>query len=46
MPTPTLTLRDEQVAFFHREGYLSLPAITTPEEIERVREIYDRLFAT
>ena len=43
---PTITLTDEQIAFYHREGYLALPAITTREEVERLREIYDRLFAT
>ena len=45
MSQPTLKLTDEQIAFFHREGYLSLPAITTLEEIARLRQIYDRLFA-
>ena len=44
MPTPTLTLSPEQIAHFHREGYLVLPAITTPEEVESLRGIYDRLF--
>jgi ectoine hydroxylase-related dioxygenase (phytanoyl-CoA dioxygenase family) len=42
---PTLRLTDEQVAFYHREGYLAIDAITTPEEIARMREIYDDLFA-
>jgi ectoine hydroxylase-related dioxygenase (phytanoyl-CoA dioxygenase family) len=45
MPAPTLTLKSEQVTFFKEQGYLSLPAITTPEEVEWLREIYDRLFA-
>ncbi len=40
----SITLSAEQIAFFHREGYLTIPAITTPEEIERLRVIYDRLF--
>lgn len=44
LPQPTLSLTEEQIAFFQREGYLSLPTITTPEEVERVREIYDHLF--
>jgi ectoine hydroxylase-related dioxygenase (phytanoyl-CoA dioxygenase family) len=34
----------EQVAFFKENGYLSIPAITTQDEIERVKVIYDRLF--
>ncbi|HEY0866132.1 MAG TPA: phytanoyl-CoA dioxygenase family protein, partial [Fimbriimonas sp.] len=41
---PTLRLTDEQVAFYHREGYLAIGALTTPDEIERLREIYDDLF--
>lgn len=45
MPKATITLSAEQIDFYHREGYLTLPAITTPEEVERLREIYDRLFA-
>jgi ectoine hydroxylase-related dioxygenase (phytanoyl-CoA dioxygenase family) len=46
MPTATLVLTPEQVAFYHREGYLSLPAITTPEEVASLCGVYDRLFAT
>jgi len=46
MPDPTITLTDEQVASFHRAGYLSIPAIMRPEEVEQVRKIYDRLFAS
>jgi ectoine hydroxylase-related dioxygenase (phytanoyl-CoA dioxygenase family) len=45
MVAPTIELTDEQVAFYHREGYLALDAITTPEEVEWLRGIYDRLFA-
>lgn len=40
----SIKLSPEQIAFFHREGYLSLDAITTQEEVERLRVIYDRLF--
>jgi ectoine hydroxylase-related dioxygenase (phytanoyl-CoA dioxygenase family) len=43
--TPTLILTDEQVAFFHREGYLSLPNLAPAEEIPTIRAIYDDLFA-
>jgi ectoine hydroxylase-related dioxygenase (phytanoyl-CoA dioxygenase family) len=46
MQQPTIRLNDEQVAFFHREGYLTVPAITTVEEVERLCGIYDWLFAT
>ena len=41
---PTITLTPEQVAFYHENGFLSIPAITTPEEVARLRGVYDRLF--
>ncbi|MEM7533691.1 MAG: phytanoyl-CoA dioxygenase family protein [Chloroflexota bacterium] len=41
----TITLTQEQIDFYHREGYLTLPAITTADEITKIRDIYDRLFA-
>jgi ectoine hydroxylase-related dioxygenase (phytanoyl-CoA dioxygenase family) len=43
---PTISITPEQVEFFHQNGYLAIPAITTPEEVAFVREVYDRLFAT
>jgi len=43
---PTVKLTPDQIAFYHREGYLALDQISTPEEIERLCEIYDRLFET
>src|SRR5262245_3341454 len=46
MRQPTITLNDEQIAFYHCEGYLALPAITTIDEVERLCGIYDWLFAT
>ncbi len=46
MTSATITLTSDQIEFYHREGYLSLPAITTPEEVAGLRDIYDRLFAT
>lgn len=33
-----------QVARFHREGFLALDAITTPEDVARIRELLDALF--
>ncbi len=45
MATPRSELTPEETAFYHREGYLVVECITTPEEIALVREIYDRLFA-
>jgi ectoine hydroxylase-related dioxygenase (phytanoyl-CoA dioxygenase family) len=43
---PTIVLTQDQIDFYHREGYLALDAITTPKEVEWLREIYDRLFET
>ena len=37
-------LTDEQVAFFQENGYLSIPRITTDEEIDWLKGIYDELF--
>jgi hypothetical protein len=36
---------DEQVAFFRENGFLAIDAITTPDEIERMRVAYDEIFA-
>ena len=35
---------DEQVTFFQENGYLSIPRITTDDEIEWLKGIYDQLF--
>jgi ectoine hydroxylase-related dioxygenase (phytanoyl-CoA dioxygenase family) len=43
---PTITLTGGQIDFYHREGYLVLPRITTAEEVEWLRGVYDRLFAS
>lgn len=45
MTNTPMTLSQEQINFYRREGYLVLPAITTADEIARLRVIYDRLFA-
>jgi len=42
---PTLTLTDEQVAFYRENGYLVLPELMPADEVARVRAVYDRLFA-
>ena len=34
----------EQIAFFHENGFLSIERITTDEEVEWLRGIYDQLF--
>jgi len=41
---PTITLTEEQIAFYRENGFLSIDTITTPEEVERLRGVYDRLF--
>ena len=42
---PTMILTQDQIDFYHREGFLALESITTQEEVEWLRAIYDRLFA-
>ena len=42
---PTIRLTEEQIAFYHENGFLAIEAITTPEEVARLRDVYDRLFA-
>ncbi len=41
---PTLVLTQDQIEFYHAEGYLKLEGLMPPEEIERMKVIYDRLF--
>jgi hypothetical protein len=41
----TISLTTEQVRFFHEEGYLSIPSVSTPEEIGWLTGVYDRMFA-
>src|SRR5436853_5283517 len=40
----TVSLTSEQVAFYQANGYLSIPSLMPLNEVERIREIYDRLF--
>jgi hypothetical protein len=42
--TKDIVLTAEQCEFFDREGYLSLPAITTASEVKSIRTIYENLF--
>ncbi len=44
MPIPNIQLTPDQIAFFKREGYLAIPAITTSEEVTQLCDIYDHLF--
>ncbi len=43
--SPAFSLEPEQIASFREKGYLTLDAITTPEEVGRLRAIFERLFA-
>lgn len=41
---PTISVDAAQIEFFRANGFLSIERITTDEEIEMLREVYDRLF--
>ena len=41
-----MTLTAEQIASFHREGYLMLPDCFTAEEVAVLRAEADRIYAT
>lgn len=43
---PTLRITDEQIAFFHENGYLAIERITTDEEVEKMRKAYDEIFSS
>jgi ectoine hydroxylase-related dioxygenase (phytanoyl-CoA dioxygenase family) len=45
MRTPTISLTTSQVKQFQSEGFLSIPALTTQEDIADLRESYDRIFS-
>ncbi len=40
------TLTPDQIAFFHREGYLTLESVMDREEVEQLCVVYDKLFAS
>jgi ectoine hydroxylase-related dioxygenase (phytanoyl-CoA dioxygenase family) len=42
--TAARILTDEQVAAFHRDGFLVIDALTSADEITRLQDIYDQLF--
>lgn len=44
MISPTISLSPEQITFYRENGYLSIPNLMPLEEVEWMREIYDRLF--
>jgi ectoine hydroxylase-related dioxygenase (phytanoyl-CoA dioxygenase family) len=41
---PDVVLTPEQVASFHERGFLSLPMITSPEEVAQLRDVLTGLF--
>jgi ectoine hydroxylase-related dioxygenase (phytanoyl-CoA dioxygenase family) len=41
---PTVILRPEQIAAFHEQGFLTLPEIAPPGELELMRNVFSRLF--
>jgi ectoine hydroxylase-related dioxygenase (phytanoyl-CoA dioxygenase family) len=45
MGNATLALTEEQIRFYKENGYLRLEQISPPEEVEFLRDVYDRLFA-
>ncbi len=42
---PNVSLAEAQIAQFHRDGFLALPALSNPEEIEMMRAAYDDIFS-
>lgn len=44
MTKPTVTLTQDQIAFYKQQGYLTLDAVTTPEELAFLRDCYDKMF--
>jgi ectoine hydroxylase-related dioxygenase (phytanoyl-CoA dioxygenase family) len=45
MGNSTLALTEEQIQFYKENGYVRLEQISPPEEVEFLRDVYDRLFA-
>ncbi|MBO9533319.1 MAG: phytanoyl-CoA dioxygenase family protein [Solirubrobacteraceae bacterium] len=43
-PLPDVVLTAEQIASFHEHGFLSIPRITSPAEVELLRSTLTRLF--
>ena len=42
--SPTVTLTEEHIAFYRANGFLAIDAITTQDEIDRLRGVYDTIF--
>lgn len=45
MTEPTFKLSQEQLDFYAKTGYLSIPQLTTAEDVAKLRVSYDRIFA-
>ena len=43
-PTPVVELTPEQIAEFRERGFLCIPQISSPAEVEMLRRVFDRLF--
>ncbi|HRK21789.1 MAG TPA: phytanoyl-CoA dioxygenase family protein [Fimbriimonadaceae bacterium] len=43
---PTVHLSQEQIEFYHENGFLAIDFLAPAEEVEWMRGIYDRLFAS
>jgi ectoine hydroxylase-related dioxygenase (phytanoyl-CoA dioxygenase family) len=43
-PTYEVDIDEDQVAFFHENGYLAIDRITTDEEVEWLRDRFDEIF--
>lgn len=41
----SILLTPEQIAGFHEQGFVTIPQISTPEEVSTLRGIFDRLFS-
>lgn len=44
MSKPTVALTRDQIDFYKEQGYLTLDAVTTPEELVFLRDCYDKMF--
>ncbi len=42
---PTVVLTEDQIRSFHANGFIQLPVLSTPDEVMKLRDVFDRLFA-
>ena len=43
-PTCQVDITEDQTSFFRKNGFLSIPRITTDTEVEWLKDIYNQLF--